>query len=77
MALERSTTGQLADAPLASLLAKLLGEEAIGTLELSVPGAGENATLVFHRGKLLKIRTTPAVCYLGTVAYELGYIDAA
>lgn len=77
MALDCSITGQLADSPLASLLARLLGEEASGTLELSIAGANESATLVLHRGKMLKIRTTRAVCYLGTVAYELGYIDAA
>ncbi len=76
MATERSTTGRLADAPIASLLARLLAEEASGTLELSIPDATESATLVLHRGKVLKIRATPVVCYLGTVAYELGYIDA-
>ena len=76
MAPERPTSGRLADAPLASLLARLLEQQAVGTLELSIPAAPESGTLVFHRGKLLKIRTTAAVCYLGTVAYELGYIDA-
>jgi hypothetical protein len=76
MAPERSTIGRLADAPIASLLARLLAEEVSGTLELSVPDGSESATLVFHRGKLLKVRATPAIAYLGTVAYELGYIDA-
>ena len=51
MAGERSMNGRLADAPLASLLARLLDEEASGTLELSIPGGTESATLVLHRGK--------------------------
>ncbi len=66
----------LVQAPLARLLLRLFSERLSGTLELSSTDDAERATIVVIRGGITKLRTGAPVAFLGTVAYELGYIDA-
>ncbi len=60
--------------PLAQVLARLVAERATGTLELSPPD-GSPAHVVVVGGRLQKVRADKPPLYLGSVAYELGYID--
>jgi hypothetical protein len=47
-----------------------------GTLELVSPG-GEAATVSFVRGHVTKVKTSAPVAYLGSILYEMGFIDDA
>jgi tetratricopeptide (TPR) repeat protein len=70
-------SGTLAKTPMPRLLMSASHARVTGTLELR-SGDGdqqETATLVMVRGLITKVKTSAAVVYLGTVLYELGYID--
>ncbi len=66
--------GSLPQASLARVLLQLFEQRLSGSLEVAEDGGG-TATLVLVRGRITKVRTTAAVAYLGTVLYELGFID--
>jgi hypothetical protein len=70
-----SVRGTLASDPLARLLAVALGPLPTGTLEFSSP-AGVVAEVVLVRGELAKICVPRPTLFLGSVAYELGYLTA-
>lgn len=71
-----SASGTLGDKPLAHLLVYLHDKRLTGTLELKSDDA-ESATIVFWRGRVIKVKTSTPIAYLGSVLYELGIIDVA
>lgn len=70
-----TATGVFAEKPLAHLLVHILERSLSGALEVATTGA-QQATVQFQRGLVTKIRTSAPICYLGSVLYELGYIDS-
>lgn len=71
-----SSADLLAQAPFARLLLRSFDERLSGTIEVEATDGSERATIVVLRGRVTKLRTSVPMAFLGTVAYELGYIDA-
>src|SRR5689334_5134748 len=71
-----AATGTLASRPLVHLLVYARNRRLTGSLELQADG-GRSGRIELWRGRISSVRTTPAVAYFGTVAYELGCIDTA
>lgn len=75
-----TATGKLADTPLAHVLIYARNRRLSGRLELTAKN-DRKATVVLWRGRISAVETTPVGLvpggYFGTVAYELGFIDAA
>lgn len=74
-----AASGKLADTPLAHALIYARNRRLSGRLELSAKEQ-RAATIVLWRGRITSVETTPRGLvpggYFGTVAYELGFIDA-
>src|SRR5262249_33816412 len=70
-----STTGALADRPIAHLLVYALERQLNGTLEVTDAAESESASIVLRGGEVAKIRTSANVVYLGPLLHELGFID--
>jgi hypothetical protein len=66
----------LATTPLAHSLVYVRNKKLSGTLELRT-AMGRQARMDFWRGAATYASTTPAVARFASVAYELGFIDAA
>jgi tetratricopeptide (TPR) repeat protein len=66
--------GSFRDASLIELFVHLHARRITASLDLVAPD-GRQAHLVVREGLLSKIKVTPPVVYLGSVLYELGYID--
>jgi hypothetical protein len=71
----RTLSGTLAKTPMPRLLMSASTARVTGSLEFANGETGDAATLVFVRGLVTKVKTSAPVAYLGTVLYELGYID--
>lgn len=75
-----AASGKLADTPLAHALIYARNRRLSGRLELSAREQ-RGATIVLWRGRITNVETTPRGLvpggYFGTIAYELGFIDAA
>ena len=71
-----SAVGTLEKTPLAHALVYVRNKRLTGRFELRTPDA-RGASLSFHRGRITGALTSPPVAYFGSVAYELGVIDAA
>ena len=67
--------GTLGGVPLAHALIYIRNKTLSGVLELRA-SAERSAWLVFSRGLVVSSMTTPAVARFGTVAFEMGFIDA-
>lgn len=68
-----TASGSLGKTPFLHLLVYALERRLTGTFELAC-GEGPNATILVHEGCPAKVRTSEAVCFLGTVLSELGLI---
>jgi hypothetical protein len=73
---EPSATGTLEKRPVTNLLIYARERALTGTLELSDEQAGAGI-VVLDKGRAVKVSVDGAGGYLGSVAYELGFIDAA
>lgn len=69
-----SGSGTLSDVPLAHALVYVRAKRLTGVFELRAP-AGRNAWVVFSRGNIVSVSTTPTVARFGAVVYEMGLID--
>jgi hypothetical protein len=72
----KSLAGTLAKTPVSRLLMSASTARVTGTLDLTNPETGETASVVFVRGAVTKVQNSVAVAYLGSVLYELGFIDS-
>lgn len=74
-----TATGRLADTPLAHALIYARNRRLSGRFELSAKN-DQKATISLWRGRITAVETKPTGLvpggYFGTVAYELGFIDA-
>jgi hypothetical protein len=70
-----SARGTLAARPTQHLLVYARGQSLTGTLAFD-DGQGGGGTVILSRGRVLKIDAPRAGAFFGTVAYELGLIDA-
>lgn len=70
-----SAVGTLAKTPLAHALLYMRNKRLTGRFELRTTD-GRGASLAFHRGRIADAVTSPPVAYFGSVAYELGLVDA-
>jgi tetratricopeptide (TPR) repeat protein len=68
-------TGTLAATPYPHVLVYARNRRLTGTLELRAQD-GRHGTLTFWRGRIASVHTLPSPSYFGSVAYELGFIDA-
>ena len=71
-----NATGTLGQTPLSNALVYIRNKRLTGVLELRAP-AGREARIELWRGMIAHATTTPAVARFGSVAYELGWIDAS
>lgn len=72
----RTLSGTLAKTPMPRLLMSASSARVTGTLELGCEGEQvETASVVMVRGLVTKVKTSARVAFLGTVLYELGYIE--
>lgn len=78
-AMAATATGKLADTPLAHALIYARNRRLSGRLELTAKN-DQRATIVLWRGRITSVETKPPGLvpggYFGSVAYELGFIDA-
>ena len=73
----RTLSGTLAKTPMPRLLVSASNARVTGTLDLQCKETGEVGTLSFVRGQVTRVRTSAAIAYLGSILYELGFIDDA
>src|SRR5262245_51510305 len=74
-----TASGKLADTPLAHALIYARNRRLSGRLEL-IAKNDQRATITLWRGRITLVQTIPSGLvpggYFGSVAYELGFIDA-
>src|SRR5512143_1059073 len=70
-----SATGTFADLPLAHALVYVRAKRLSGVLDVRAP-AQRHGWVVFWRGQIVSVTTTPTVARFGAVVYELGLVDA-
>ena len=70
-----SATGTLGGIPLAHALVHIRNKRLAGVLELRA-SSKRHAWVVFWKGLVVSIMTTPTMARFGTVVYEMGLIDA-
>lgn len=66
--------GMLAEVPLPHALLYVRAKRLTGVLDLRAPNR-RHGWVVFHRGSVVSVSTTPTMARFGAVAYELGLID--
>lgn len=71
-----AASGTLGTTPLAHALVYIRNKRLAGVLELRASG-NRHAWVVFWKGLVVSIMTSPTIARFGTVVYELGMIDAA
>lgn len=71
-----AATGTLGGIPLAHALVYIRNKRLAGVLELRA-SAKRHAWVVFWKGLVVSIMSTPTMARFGTVVYEMGLIDAA
>ncbi len=69
-----TATGTLAKTPLAHALVYSRNRRLTGSFELE-SGRDEQGTIHFWRGRIVSVQTHPVAGHLGTIAYQLGWID--
>jgi hypothetical protein len=67
-------TGTFADLPFAHALVYVRAKRLSGVLDVRAPGQ-RHAWIVFWRGQVVSVTTTPTVARFGAVVYELGLVD--
>lgn len=67
-------SGTLSDVPLAHALVYIRAKRLTGVFEMRAPG-GRDAWVVFSRGNVVSVSTTPTVARFDAVVYEMGLID--
>lgn len=71
-----SASGTLGEKPLAHLLSYLFDKQLTGSLEVWDGARDERAIVSTVRGGVRTVKTSAPVCYLGSLVYEMGLIDA-
>lgn len=71
-----SATGTFADLPLAHALVYIRAKRLSGVLDVRAPEQ-RHGWIVFWRGLVVSVTTTPTIARFGTVVYELGLVDGA
>lgn len=71
-----AASGTLGGIPLAHALVYIRNKRLAGVLELRASGK-RHAWVVFWKGLVVSIMTSPTIARFGTVVYEMGFIDAA
>ena len=69
----RTLSGTLAKTPALRLLVSASAARVTGTLDLTAPDQSVPLTMV--RGQVAKVKTSGPIAYLGSILYQLGYID--
>jgi hypothetical protein len=69
----RTLSGRLAKTPAPRLLVSAATARVTGTLDLTSPD--ETISLTMVRGLVTKVKTSGPVAYLGSILYQLGYLD--
>src|SRR5688572_6339676 len=71
-----SAEGTLASRPLSHLLVYARTKRLSGKLVLQAPD-GRGGAIALWRGQIAAARTAPAMAYFGSVASDMGFVDAA
>ncbi len=70
----RTLSGTLAKTPVPRLLVSASAARVSGTLDITAPHESVSVTML--RGLVTKVKTSSPVAYLGSILYELGYIES-